>query len=371
MIFQLSCAGLTRVSTSFFAPQGVDGRIKFGRVEDEPSRRDGALHRRALLTLLAGSLASPLAARAQQPGTIKRVGVLMGAAATQPQGQAALAAFVERLRQLGWSEGRNLRLEVRWNAGDAELAKIFAAQLIGLMPDVILAATSTNLTLLRQMTSSVPIVFVTVTDPVEQGFVASLTRPGGNITGFANFESAIGGKWLALLKTFAPSLARVAVMVNPDTSPQFRFYMQAIESAGASLGIKASAMPLRAEAEIEPAIAAFAAEPSGALILPGNSFTNQHMALITSLAARHRLPSIAGDAGFARIGGLISYGVDGIEDFRSAAGYVDRILKGEKPADLPVQFPTKFALAINLKTAKALGLTVPDGLVLAADEVIE
>jgi putative tryptophan/tyrosine transport system substrate-binding protein len=329
------------------------------------------MRRRDFITLIGSAAAWPLAVRAQQGGTVKRVGALMAGAATQPQRQAELAAFVERLRQLGWSEGRNLHLEVRWNAGDAELAKIFAAQLIGVMPDVILAATPTNLTLLRQMTSSVPIVFVTVTDPVEQGFVASLTRPGGNITGFANFEYTIGGKWLGLLKTAAPSVARVGVMVNPDTSPQFRFYMRAIDSAGASLGIKASAMPVRAEAEIEPTIAAFAAEPNGALILPGNSFTTQHMALITSLAARHRLPSIASTADFARIGGLISYGVDAIDDFRSAAGYVDRILKGEKPADLPVQFPTKFSLAINLKTAKALGLIVPPNLLAIADEVIE
>jgi len=328
------------------------------------------MRRRDFITLLGGAAAWPLAVRAQQPGAIKRVGVLMNAAATSPGGQSAQAAFVERLRQLGWSEGRNLRLEVRWNAGDAELAKIFAAQLIGLMPDVILAASSTNLTLLREMTSNVPIVFVNVTDPVEQGFVTSLTRPGGSITGFSNYESAIGGKWLGLLKTVAPNLSRVAVMINPDTAPQLRFYMRAIESAGTSLGVKASTLPVRAEAEVEPAIAAFAAEPNGALIFPGNSFITQHMALITSLAARHRLPAI-GVADFAKGGGLFSYGVDGIEDFRGAAGYVDRILKGEKPADLPVQFPTKFALAINLKTAKALGLTVPDGLLLAADEVIE
>jgi len=328
--------------------------------------------RRQFITLLGGAAAAwPIAARAQQPGTTKRVGVLMNYAATQSQGQASVAAFVERLRQLGWSEDRNLRVDVRWNAGDAELAKIFAAQLIGLIPDVILASSSTNLTLIRQMTGSVPIVFVTITDPVDQGFVASLTRPGGNITGFANYEIAIGGKWLSLLKTVAPSLARVGVMMNPDTSPQLRFYMQAIESAGATLGVKASALPVRAEAEIEPAIQAFAAEPNGGLILPPNAFTTQRLALITSLAARHRLPSIGASDFAARMGGLFSYGGDGIEQFRSAASYVDRILKGEKPGDLPVQFPTKFRLAINLKTAKTLGLTVPPTLLAAADEVIE
>jgi putative ABC transport system substrate-binding protein len=327
------------------------------------------MKRRDFITLLGGAAAAwPLVAGAQEKP--KRVGALMASSATDRNGQSTLMAFVDRLRQLGWSDGRNLRLEVRWNSGDAELAKIFAAQLIGLMPDVILASSTANLTLFRQMTGNVPIVFVNVTDPVEQGFVASLTRPGGNITGFSNYESAIGGKWLGLLKTVAPSLARVGVMINPDTAPQLRFYMRAIASAGASLGVKASALPVRAEAEIAPAIEAFAAEPSGALILPGNAFTGQHAALITDLAARHHLPSI-GINDFARDGGLFSYGVDQIEDFRSAAGYVDRILKGEKPADLPVQFPTKFALAINLKTAKALGLTVPDGLILAADQVIE
>jgi putative ABC transport system substrate-binding protein len=327
------------------------------------------MRRRDFITLLGGAAAAwPLVAGAQEK--LKRVGVLMASSATDRDGQSTVTAFVEQLRQLGWNEGQNLHIEVRWNAGDAELSKIFAAQLIGLMPDVILASSTANLTLFRQMTGSVPIVFVNVTDPVEQGFVASLTRPGGNITGFSNYESAIGGKWLGLLKTVAPSLARVGVLINPDTAPQLRFYMQAIASAGASLGVKASVLPVRAEAEIAPAIEAFAAEPSGALILPGNAFTHQHAALITDLAASHRLPSI-GINDFARNGGLFSYGVDQIEDFRGAAGYVDRILKGERPADLPVQFPTKFALAINLKTAKSLGITVPQSLLLAADEVIE
>jgi putative ABC transport system substrate-binding protein len=329
------------------------------------------MRRRDFITLLGGAAAAlPLAARAQQGAAMKRVGVLLNFAATQPRGQAALAAFVEGLRQLGWSEGRNLPIEVRWNAGDAELAKIFAAQLIGLMPDVILAASSTNLTMLRQVTSTVPIVFVTVTDPVEQGFVASLTRPGGNITGFSNYEFSIGGKWLELLKETAPSLARAAVLINPDTSPQLRFYMQAIEAAGSSLGVKVSAVAVRTAAEIEPAVRGFAAEPNGGLILPGNAFTNEHYSQIADLAARHRLPSIGLDQ-FARSGGLISYYVDPVADFRAAAGYVDRILKGEKPADLPVQFPTKFEVLINLKTAKALGLIVPISVLTRADEVIE
>jgi putative ABC transport system substrate-binding protein len=327
--------------------------------------------RRDFITLLGGAAAAwPLAARAQQPERMRRIGVLLNYAATQSEGQAALAAFVQGLRQLGWNEGQNLHIEVRWNAGDAELSKIFAAQLIGLMPDVILAATSTNLTMLRQVTSTVPIVFVTVTDPIEQGFVASLTRPGGNITGFANYETAIGGKWLDLLKEVAPNLARVGVLVNPDTSPQLKFYMQAIETAGSSLGVNATLLPVRAVAEIEPALEGIAAAPNSGLILPGNAFTRLHAYLIAGLAVRHRLPSI-GTALFAKNGGLISYNVDPIEDIRSAAGYVDRILKGERPGDLPIQLANKFRLAINLKVAKAIGLAIPEPILQTADEVIE
>jgi putative ABC transport system substrate-binding protein len=330
------------------------------------------MKRRDFITLLGGAAAWPLAARAQQGDRVRRVGVLMNFAATHPAGQSAVAAFAQGLRQLGWKEGQNLHIEVRWNAGDVQLAKIFAAQLIGLMPDVILAATTTNLELIRQVTNSVPIVFVTVTDPVEQGFVSSLTHPGGSITGFSNYESSIGGKWLDLLKDVAPNLTRVGVMLNVDMSPQFRFYMRAIEMAAASLGVKASALPVQTPAEIESAIVSFSAEPNGGLILPGNVFTNQHISLIIDLAMRHRLPSIGSlTDDFVRNGGLVSYRVNGIDDFRRAAGYVDRILKGEKPGDLPIQFPTKFDLAINLKTAKALGLTVPQRLLVTADEVIE
>jgi putative ABC transport system substrate-binding protein len=329
------------------------------------------ISRREFITLLGGATAAwPLSARAQQAGPMRRIGVLMNFAATQPEGQSLLAAFIQGLRQLGWNEDQNLRVDVRWNAGDAELAKIFAAQLIGLMPDVILTASTTNLTMIQQVTSTVPVVFVTVTDPVEQGFVRSLTRPGGNVTGFSNYESSIGGKWLDLLKEVAPNLVRVAVMLNPNISPQSKFYMQAIGAAALSLGAKVSALPVRATADIEPAVAGFAAEPNGGLILPGNAFTNQHLTLIAGLAARHRLPSIGIDE-FAKNGGLMSYGNDPLDPYRSAAGYVDRILKGEKPADLPVQFANKFQLTINLKTAKALGLTVPASLLARADEVIE
>jgi putative ABC transport system substrate-binding protein len=331
------------------------------------------MNRRKFMTLFSGAATTwRLAAHAQRSERMRRVGVLMHTAATQPEGQSNLADFVQGLRQLGWNEGQNLRIEVRWNAGDAQLAKIFAAQLIGLMPDVILAASSTNLEVLRQVTSTIPIVFVMVTDPVEQGFVSGLAHPGGNITGFSNYESSIGGKWLELLKDVAPNLTRVAAIVNPDTSPQFKFYMQAIEAAALSLGVKASALPVRSPVEIKSAVEGFAVEPNGGLILPANTFTNQHASLIIGLTARHRFPSIGLSSGFVRNGGLLSYTVNPTDDFRrDAAGYVDRILKGEKPGDLPVQFPTKFDLAINLKTAKALGLTVPPSIMLRATEVIE
>jgi putative ABC transport system substrate-binding protein len=331
-----------------------------------------AIARRKFLIGLGGAaFAWPIAVAAQQPATMKRVGVLLNFAATQPIGQSELAAFIERLRQLGWSEGRNIRIEVRWSAGDAELAKIFAAQLIGLMPDVILAVSSTNLTMFRQLTSTVPIVFVAVTDPVEQGFVASLRRPGGNITGFSNFEPSIGGKWLELLKELAPNLARVGVLLNPDTSPQLKFYMQAIEAAGNSLGAKVGVLAVHTPAQIERALARFAAEPDGGLILPGNTLTTDQFPLIAELAGRHRLPSISNVGQFANTGGLMSYYVNAIDDYRAAAGYVDRILKGEKPSELPVQFPARIRLVINIKTAKAIGLTVPPTLLARADEVVE
>jgi putative ABC transport system substrate-binding protein len=329
--------------------------------------------RRAFITLLGGAAAWPLAARAQQPGGARRVGVLMGAAATDPVRQSDLAAFVQELRKSGWTEGQNFRIDVRWNAGDAGLAKTYAAQLIGLMPDVILAATTTNLTVIRQATSTVPTVFVQVSDPVAQGFVANLTHPGGNVTGFSDNEFSIGGKWLDMLKQAAPGLARVAVMFNPDISPQAQFYLRAIEAAAPSLGVQAIALPIRATAEIEPALASFARQPNGALILPPDTFLGLHLALIADLAARHRLPSISAREDFPKSGGLMYYGneVNLADQFRQAATYVDRILKGAKPGDLPVQLRDKFALSINLKTAKTLGLTLPSGLLAIVDEVIE
>jgi len=332
-----------------------------------------AVKRRQFITLLGGAATWPLAARAQQPERLRRVGVLMNGAATETIPQSYVAAFVRELSQLGWSEGRNLRIDVRWNAGDAALARIYAAQLIGLTPDVILTASTTNLTVVQQATSTIPVVFVQVSDPVEQGFVASLTKPGGNLTGFSQFEFSVGGKWLDLLKEITPGLARVAVMFNPDTSPQSKFFMRSIEAAAPSLGVQVIAVPVRATADIEPAIESFARTPNGGLILTSDTFTRLRHKLIADLAARHRLPSISAEEPFVRDGGLMYYGasVNVLEQMRQAANYVDRILKGTKPGDLPIQRADKYTLIINLKTAKALGLTVPLPLSGLADEVIE
>jgi putative tryptophan/tyrosine transport system substrate-binding protein len=297
----------------------------------------------------------------------------MNGPATNAESQSNLATFVHGLRQLGWVEGQNLRVDIRWNAGDATLARTYAAQLIGLMPDVILAATTVNLEVVRQATSTVPVVFVQVSDPVAQGFVASLPKPGGNLTGFAGTEFSVGGKWLDLLKEIAPGLARVAIMFNPDTAPQAKFFVRSIEAAASSLRVQPVVVPVRAMSDIEPAFESFTRAPTGGLILTTDPFTNLRQQLIAELASRHRLPAISWVPDFPKNGGLMSYGatINFLGQFRQAAGYVDRILKGEKPADLPVQAPTKYELVINLKTAKTLGLDVPPTLLARADEVIE
>jgi putative tryptophan/tyrosine transport system substrate-binding protein len=329
------------------------------------------MRRREFIAGLAGAAAWP--ALAQQADRLRRVGVLMDGPAGEAEFQTEFAAFVQGMRQLGWTEGRNLHMDVRWSGGgDLEPARIYAAQLIGLMPEVILTASTPNLTVIRQTTSTVPVVFVRVSDPVVQGFVANVRQPGGNLTGFSAYEFSIGGKWLDLLKEIMPGLLRVAVMFNPDTSLQSKFFMPAIEAAGPRLGVQAIAAPVRTAADIEPALAGFAGQPNGGLVLPTDGFTHAHQKLIADLAGRYRLPSI-GSTNFANDGGLMDYGVssDYVGQFRQAASYVDRILKGEKPGDLPVQGPTKFKFVINLKTAKALGLTIPETLLATADEVIQ
>jgi len=312
----------------------------------------------------------PRVARAEA-GSLRRVGVLMNGAATDAVPQSYVAAFVQALRQRGWIDGQNLRIDIRWNAGDAALARIYAAQLIGLMPDVIVAASTTNLMTVQQATSTVPVVFLQVSDPVEQGFVASMTNPGGNLTGFSMYEFSVGGKWVDLLKEIAP--ARVAVMFNPDTSPQSKFFMRSIEAAAPLHGVQAVVVPVRATVEVEPALESFARAPNGGLILTTDTFTFLRLRLIADLASRHRLPAISANTNFPKEGGLMYYGanINLIEQWRQAASYVDRILKGAKPGDLPIQRADKYTLVINLKTAKALGLRVPLPLIGLADEVIE
>jgi putative ABC transport system substrate-binding protein len=297
----------------------------------------------------------------------------MNSVATDTEYQSYLAAFSQGLRELGWIEGQNLHVEVRWIAAEVALARIYAAQLIGLMPDVIVASSTINLTMVRQATSTVPVVFVAVADPVAQGFVASMRQPGGNVTGFSLFEFSLSGKWLDLLKKVAPGLDRVAIMFNPEASPHTKFFIPVIEKAARSLGVQAIAMPIQATADIEPALASFARAPNGGLILLADTFVNLRSSLIADLAGRYRLPSIGSGAHFAKDGGLLDYGnrINLVSQYQQAASYVDRILKGSKPGDLPVQGADKYTFVINLKTARALGLTVPLPLLGLADEVIE
>jgi putative tryptophan/tyrosine transport system substrate-binding protein len=330
------------------------------------------MKRRAFITLLGGAAAAwPLAARAQQSERMRRIGVLMSLAETDPEAQARVAAFREGLQTLGWAEGRNVRIDIRWAASDAALIQRFAKELIALQPDLILSHnTPTTASLLRQ-TRTIPIVFVIVSDPVGSGFVASFPRPGGNITGFTNIEPTMAGKWLELLKEIAPSVARVALLFNPATTPYAEYYLGPLKAAAAFFAVEATATPVRDAPGLESVVAAHAREPNSGLLVMPDSFMNVHSADIVSLAARHRLPAIYPFRLFAGGGGLLSYGNDLFDNFRRAAGYVDRILKGEKPADLPVQAPVKFNLVINLKTARTLGLDVPPSLLATADEVIE
>ena len=329
------------------------------------------MRRRAFIPLLGGAVAAwPLAARAQQGERMPRVGVLIPVGTDDPEAQARVAAFVQGLRELGWIDGRNVRIDTRWGAGDPEQARQYAAELVALMPDVILAAGGGAMAPLQQATRTVPIVFTQVPDPVGAGFVGSLARPGGNVTGFALFEFGISVKWLELLREIGPRLARAAVLRDPAT-PAGLGQLGAIQGVAPSFGVELSLVDVRNAPEIERIVTAFARQPNGGLIVLSSPTAIVHRDLIISLAARHRLPAIYPARFFVTGGGLISYGPDTIDPHRRAAGYVDRILKGEKPADLPVQAPTKYELVINLKTAKALGLAVPPTLLARADEVIE
>ena len=327
------------------------------------------MRRREFIMLLGGAASAPLAARAQQADRVRRIGALMTQTADDPEGQSRLLALAQGLQESGWTIGSNVRIETRWGAGDAERYRRYATELVALAPDVILVNGPAALAQLQQATRSLPIVFTNVTDPVGAGFVVSVARPGGNATGFMLSEYSTSGKWLELLKEIAPRVTRAAIIRDPTlTSSVAQF--AAIQSAAASLGVELSPIDMRNTGEIERSIAAFARAPNGGLIVPtGGSST--HRGLIVTLAARHRLPAVYPFRYYIADGGLISYGPDPIDQYRRAAGYVDRILKGEKPADLPVQAPTKYELVVNLKTAKALGLDVPATLLARANEVIE
>jgi len=328
------------------------------------------MKRRELLTLLGGAAAWPRAARAQQPSGVRRIGVLMNLASEDAEGQARLAAFHQGLQQLGWTVGRNVQIDYRWGAGNADRIRKFAAELVALAPDVILSAGSPSVAALQQATRTVPIVFVTVVDPVSSGFVDTLARPGGNITGFALLEYSISGKWLQLLKEIAPRVTRAAVIRDPALTSGGG-QLGVIQAVAPSVGVEVTPLNVRDRGEIERAITAFARSPNGGLIVTASTLAGVHRDLIIALAARHKLPAVYAVRYLVVGGGLISYGPDTVDPYRRAASYVDRILKGEKPADLPVQAPTKYELVINLKSAKALGLEIPPTLLARADEVIE
>ena len=328
------------------------------------------MRRRAFIAGLGGAAAWPLMARAQQPQGIRRIGMLMNTTADDPVGQARIAALLQGLQQLGWSVGRNVQIDTRWAAGDADLIRTYAAQLVALPPDVVLATGSATVGPLQRASHAVPIVFVSTIDPVGAGFVESLARPGTNATGFTAAEYGMSGKWLELLKQIAPRVTRVGVVRDPEIAAgagQFG----AIQSVAPTFGVELRPLGVHDAGEIERAIAAFARSAHDGLIVTPSALTLVHRVAIIALAAQHKLPAIYSDRHFVTTGGLISYGPDRIDQYRQAAGYIDRILKGEKPADLPVQAPTKYELAINLKTAKTLGLDVPQSLLARADEMIE
>ncbi len=326
------------------------------------------MQRRDLLIAFGAALLWPLAGRA---GEVRRVGVLMNGVDANAAGQSYVQTFVQELSRLGWIEGRNVQLDMRWNAGEPSLARTYAADLIALQPDVILASSTTNLAALIEATHTVPIVFVEVADPLAQGFVSDLKHPGGNITGFTGYRVSMAGQWLDLLKEIAPATMRCMIIFNPDTAPQSKLFLSSVTGAGRPLNLEVIAAPVRDAADIERVMESFSHQPDGAVIVPSDTFTQMRRGLFVELSARYRLPAIYFSTEFARTGGLVSYGFDLAAQFRRAADYVDRILKGARPGDLPVEQPSKLNLVINLKAAKALGLQVPAQLIARADEVID
>ena len=328
------------------------------------------MRRRDFITLVGAAAACPLTARAQQPERMRRVGLLLSDAAEDSEGKARLAAFVQTLQQLGWTDGINVLIDTRWGAADTGRYSRHATELVALAPDVIVGTATPTVAALQQATRTVPIVFANVVDPVGAGFVANLAHPGGNITGFALFEYGISGKWLALLKEMAPNVTRAAVLRDPSTAAGAG-QLGAIQAIAPSLDIELTPLDVRDESELEGAVALFARKPNGGIIVTASANARVNRQQVTALIARHRLPAVYAFPYFANVGGLMCYGPNSIQQFRFAADYVNRILKGEKPADLPVQAPAQYELVINLKTAKALGLTVPPSLLARVDAVIE
>jgi putative tryptophan/tyrosine transport system substrate-binding protein len=330
------------------------------------------MNRREFLTLLGGVAAVwPLAARAQQGGQVRRLGVLMASSESDPMGQARIAAFRQALADLGWREGSNLKIEWRWTGGDIERVRDYAAELMRLGPDVIIANGTPSVAAIKHATTTIPIVFTVVNDPVAQGFIASMAHPGGNITGFSFLEYSMVGKSLEMLKQIAPGSVRAAVMFNPHTYPYYDIHLRSFETVAKLLSIELAGAPVRNPAEIEDAVAKLAQRSGSALLVTPDPFMNAHRGTVIRAANQHRVPTTYSYRQHVQEGGLTSYGPDSVDIFARSASYVDRILKGAKPADLPAQAPVKFEMAINLKTAKALGLEVPPTLLALADEVIE
>jgi putative ABC transport system substrate-binding protein len=328
------------------------------------------VRRREFITLLGGAVAWPLAARAQQAERMRRIGVLMPYGENDPVWKPRLSAFTQALVDLGWTDGRNVRMDLRWHGDDINRIPALAQKLVGLQPDIILTNGTPPTVAVQRETQTIPIVFASVSDPVPSGIVTRLDHPGGNITGFANLDATLGGKWLELLSEITPGLKRAAIMFNPDTATA-SLYLPSLETAARLLNVMPIIAPVHSDIEIETAIIALGREPGGALVVMPDLFTMAHRAPIILAAARANVPAVYWYSDFARDGGLLSYGVDSVDIFRRAATYVDRILRGAKPGDLPVQFPAKYEMAVNLKTAKALGLSIPPTMLTLADEVIE
>jgi ABC-type uncharacterized transport system substrate-binding protein len=328
--------------------------------------------RREFITLLGGTVAAwPLAARAQQPNRVRRIGVLSGLAENDPEGHARVATFREGLQKLGWTEGRNVHIDIRWGTPETEAMQRLAKELVALQPDLIVTQNTPGTAAMLQQTRTIPIIFVQVIDPVGAGFVTSLPRPGGNVTGFISVEPTMAGKWIELLKEIAPRVTRVALLFNPTTAPFAELFLNTFKAAAASFAVEAIVAPVRDTSGLEAVVVAQAREPNGGLVVIPDIFTAAHREEVISLAARYRLPTVYPYRFFTELGGLLSYGSEPLDLIRRAGGYADRILRGEKPGELPVQAPVKFELVINLKTAKALGLDVPVQLQQRADEVFE